>query len=38
MNRNLEMEEYWHWFHSLIGISQKEKEELLKFCPDAKIR
>lgn len=37
MNRNLEMEEYWHWFHSLTGISQKEKEELLKFCPDAKI-
>ena len=34
MNNFFEREEYWHWFHSLTGISQKEKEELLKFCPD----
>ncbi len=29
----LEREEYWHWFHGLTGISQKEKEELLRVCP-----
>lgn len=34
MNKKAAREEYWHWFHSLTGISQKEKEELLKFCPD----
>ena len=34
MNNKLEREEYWHWFHSLTGISQKEKEELLKSCPE----
>ena len=34
MNNYLEREEYWHWFHSLTGISQKEKEELLKVCPE----
>ena len=36
MNIELEREEYWHWYHSLTGISQKEKEELLKVCPDVK--
>lgn len=36
MNKELEREEYWHWFHSLTGISRKEKEELLKFCPEVK--
>ena len=30
MNIELEREEYWHWYHSLTGISQKEKEELLE--------
>ncbi len=25
---------YWHWFHSLKGIGQKEKEELLVLCDD----
>ena len=34
MNRKQDREEYWHWFHSLNGISQKEKEELLKLCPE----
>lgn len=34
MKRKMEREEYWHWFHSLTGIGQKEKEELLKLCPD----
>lgn len=34
MNNKMEREEYWHWFHSLTGISQKEKEELLKVCPE----
>ena len=34
MNNKIEREEYWHWFHSLTGISQKEKEELLKVCPE----
>lgn len=24
---------YWHWFHSLKGITQKEKEGLLALCP-----
>ena len=33
MKERLEREEYWHWFHGLTGISQKEKEELLKLCP-----
>lgn len=28
---------YWHWFHSLKGMSQKEKEALLKICPDVKL-
>lgn len=32
----LEKEGYWHWFHGLNGIGQKEKEELLKLCPDVK--
>ena len=27
---------YWHWFHLLKGISQKEKEMLLELCPDVK--
>ena len=27
---------YWHWFHTLKGITQKEKEELLKRCPEIK--
>ena len=29
-----EREQYWHWFHGLTGISQKEKEELLTLCPN----
>ena len=33
MKNGLEREEYWHWFHGLIGISQKEKENLLTLCP-----
>jgi len=33
MTEKLEREEYWHWFHGLTGISQKEKEELLLLCP-----
>ena len=37
MNEQLEREEYWHWLHGLTGITQKEKEELLKCCPKAKI-
>ena len=36
MNHEAEREEYWHWFHSIAGISQREKEELLKICPDVK--
>ena len=36
MNQKAEREEYWHWFHSITGISQREKEELLKICPDVK--
>jgi len=32
-----EREKYWHWFHGLTGISQKEKEELIKICPDVSI-
>ena len=35
MNNLLEREEYWHWLHGLAGVTQKEKEELLKLCPDA---
>ncbi len=27
-------EKYWHWLHGLTGITQKEKEELLMFCPE----
>ncbi len=27
---------FWHWFHGLYGINEKEKEELLKLCPDVK--
>ena len=30
-------EEYWHWFHGLYGISQQEKEELLRIQPEAEI-
>ena len=26
MTDQLEREQYWHWFHGLSGISQKEKE------------
>ncbi len=33
MTEQLEREQYWHWFHGLSGISQKEKEELLRICP-----
>ena len=36
MTEQLEREEYWHWFHGLAGISPKEKQELLKLCPDVK--
>lgn len=32
-----EREQYWHWFHGLVGISQKEKEELLKLCPEVAV-
>jgi len=35
MTDKLEREEYWHWFHGISGISQKEKEELLRICPKA---
>lgn len=34
MNTERKEERYWHWFHLLSGISQKEKEELLKLCPE----
>lgn len=34
MSKGMEREEYWHWFHGLTGISGKEKEELLRMCPD----
>ncbi|MBE5950124.1 MAG: DNA-protecting protein DprA [Lachnospiraceae bacterium] len=27
---------YWHWFHSLKGIGQKEKEFLLSLCPEVR--
>jgi len=33
MKEALEREEYWHWFHGVTGISQREKEELLTICP-----
>ena len=33
MNKQVELERYWHWFHGLFGISQKEKERLLNICP-----
>ncbi len=36
MNHEEIIEQYWHWFHGLIGISQKEKEELLRICPNVK--
>lgn len=32
----MELTFYWHWFHSLKGISQKEKEALLELCPEVK--
>jgi len=34
MTEQLEKEEYWHWFHGLQGITQKEKEALLELCPE----
>ena len=34
MNSERKLEECWHWFHGLMGISQKEKEILLKICPE----
>jgi len=36
MKQETKREEYWHWFHGLSGISQKEKEELLNLCPSVK--
>ena len=36
MTDTLEQEQYWHWFHGLSGISQREKEELLSLCPEVK--
>ena len=32
----MEKQFYWHWFHTLKGIGQKEKEALLKICSDVK--
>lgn len=32
MERNF----YWHWFHGLRGIGQKEKQFLLEVCPDVR--
>ena len=37
MKTEFQREEYWHWFHGISGISQKEKEELLKLCPEVKL-
>ena len=37
MSNREQLEQYWHWFHGLVGISQKEKEVLLKLCPEVKI-
>ena len=37
MSNREQLEQYWHWFHGLVGISQKEKEVLLKICPEVKI-
>lgn len=37
MNNQIELEWYWHWFHGLVGISQKEKEGLLNLCPKVEI-
>jgi len=37
MSERLEREEYWHWFHGITGISQKEKEELLTICPQVNL-
>ena len=33
----MEHQFYWHWFHTLKGIGQKEKEALLEICPDVKM-
>ncbi len=30
----MERQFYWHWFHMLKGIGQKEKEALLELCSD----
>ena len=37
MNNQVELERYWHWFHGLFGISQKEKEFLLNICPKVEV-
>ena len=37
MNNQIELEWYWHWFHGLVGISQKEKEGLLNIYPKVEI-
>ena len=37
MNNQVELERYWHWFHGLFGISQKEKEGLLNICPKVEV-
>ena len=34
MNDKVQLEQYWHWFHGLFGISQKEKEGMLSLCSD----
>ena len=35
MSDKVEKEYFWHWLHGLTGITQKEKEELIHFCPKA---
>ena len=33
----MEQKLFWHWFHTLKGITQKEKEELLNLCPKVEV-
>ncbi len=37
MNNKVELEWYWHWFHGLVGISQKEKEGILNICSEVDV-
>ncbi len=37
MNTTCNQELYWHWFHGLRGVTPKEKEELLKLCPEVEL-